>query len=145
MIYPNEDAYGKTGMQPIDSEVLPFNGAGACARVVAVWLAVWSLAPRSPLCLMWDCTFATAEGRLRPGLPPPRARPSPSPSPTSPTPDPGAVFMHPDALLSVPNVTWVDNAPLWVTSHSNPLDNIYYFVSRVTPIFKARKLNATGG
>ena len=58
--------------------------------------------------------------------------------------DPGAVFMHPDALLTVPNVTWVDNAPMWVTSHSNPLDNIYYYVSRVMPIFKARKLNATG-
>lgn len=86
VIYPNEEAFGKTGMQPIDTEVLPFNGA-----------------------------------------------------------DPGAVFMHPDALLTVPNVTWVDNAPLWVTSHSNPLDNIYYFVSRVTPLFKARKLNATGG
>ncbi|MFY7872568.1 MAG: hypothetical protein ACOVQL_09345 [Limnohabitans sp.] len=52
--------------------------------------------------------------------------------------------MHPDALLTVPNVTWVDNAPMWVTSHSNPLDNIYYYVSRVMPIFKARKLNATG-
>ncbi len=54
-------------------------------------------------------------------------------------------FVHPSYLATVPNVTWVDDAPLWVTSHSNHLDNIYYFASRATPIFKARKLNATGG
>ncbi len=45
VIYPNEDLFGRTGMQPVDTQVLPFNGAGA------FHLHVWDGAARA---LMWE-------------------------------------------------------------------------------------------
>ena len=59
-------------------------------------------------------------------------------------PDPGAARVHPDYLSSVEHVTWHNDTSLWVTAHNSPLDNIWYFAARMAPIYKARRLNATG-
>ncbi len=52
--------------------------------------------------------------------------------------------MHPDYLKTVANVTWYEDTNLWVTSTRVTLDNIWYFASRTSPIYRARRMNATG-
>ena len=42
------------------------------------------------------------------------------------------------------NVTFVHDKALWITAHSMGVENIYYFGSRATPLFKARRMNDTG-
>ena len=58
--------------------------------------------------------------------------------------DPGGLTVNPKYLDTVPNVTWNDHVSLWVTANKVPLDNIWYFASRTSPIYKARRSNRTG-
>jgi hypothetical protein len=52
-------------------------------------------------------------------------------------------YVHPTYLDTVDNVTWHDDVTLWATAVNSPLDNIWYFGSRVSPIYKACRLNAS--
>ena len=60
-------------------------------------------------------------------------------------PDPGVSIMHPEYLATVPTVTWYDDTSLWLTSAYVHLDNLWYFSSRMSPLFKARRLNESHG
>ncbi len=42
------------------------------------------------------------------------------------------------------NITWLEGRSLWVTSHTVPLFNIWYYAARIMPLYRARRLNATG-
>ena len=58
--------------------------------------------------------------------------------------DPGGTAVHPKYLNTVPNVTWHEDTSLWVTGNKVPIDNIWYFASRTSPIYVARRFNRTG-
>jgi hypothetical protein len=42
------------------------------------------------------------------------------------------------------NITWLEGRSLWVTSHTVPLFNIWYYAVHIMPLYRARRLNATG-
>ena len=44
----------------------------------------------------------------------------------------------------MPSVEWHNDTSLWATAINSQLDNIWYFASRTSPIYHARRLNATG-
>ena len=47
-------------------------------------------------------------------------------------------------MVSAANVTWWGDRSMWITSHSVPLFNIWYYSARLMPLYRARRLNATG-
>ena len=51
-------------------------------------------------------------------------------------------FISPETLKSS-NVTWSD-ANVWITSHTVPLFNIWYYSARLMALYRARRLNAAG-
>ncbi len=57
--------------------------------------------------------------------------------------DPGFAKVHPTYLDSVETVNWLNDSALWAPAVNSPLDNIWYIGSRLSPIYKARRLNAT--
>ena len=48
------------------------------------------------------------------------------------------------AKFRTANATWLEGRSLWVTSHTVPLFNIWYYAARIMPLYRARRLNATG-
>ena len=42
------------------------------------------------------------------------------------------------------NVTWWRGRSMWITSHTVPLFNIWYYSARLMALYRARRLNATG-
>ncbi len=54
--------------------------------------------------------------------------------------DPGLVRMRPEYLSTVATVTWYNNT-LWATGTNVVLDNIWFYASRMSVFYKARRLN----
>jgi hypothetical protein len=55
-----------------------------------------------------------------------------------------ALDVLPLSQLQASNATWLEGRSLWVTSHTVPLFNIWYYAARIMPLYRARRLNATG-
>ena len=54
--------------------------------------------------------------------------------------EPGLALFHPDYLDTVEKVTWYDET-FWATATRIQLDNIWYFASRHSVMYKARRRN----